>query len=144
MKKLKFILLGLAGLSLFACNSGSTNSTSDVQTSTNAGNSGVNAWELSYQANGCRTMTGYNSTCQVQINYGGTGTYNGALPVMTGLNGYSNNTNIQCTEGASSTTYKNNPCTVTITNTGASSSTAQTAVITLNNKILSFTVGGGL
>lgn len=145
MKKLKFILLGLAGLSLFACNSGSTNSTSDVQTyAAGSGSALTNQWELSYRATGCRTMTGYNSTCQVQINYGGTGTYSGALPLITGLNGYSNNTNIQCTAGASATTYKNNPCTVTITNTGANSSTAQTATINLNDQKISFIVGGGL
>lgn len=143
MKKLKFILLGLAGLSLFACNSGGTSS-NDVQNKETSGGVTPNFYKLSYSATGCQTISGTGSTCSVQINYGGTGTYAGITPTITGLNGYTTNISTQCIQISSDTTYANNPCYVTITNTGVSSSNAQTATINLNDQKISFIVGGGL
>lgn len=142
MKLLKTLLVCAGVLSLFACNMGDNVGT-DVQTNSFTGGNGSNQWRLGYTATGCRTIASVNGSCNVQISYSGTGTFSGQTPVITGLNGYTNTANTQCTYPSSSSSY-NNPCTATINVNGANVNNAQTAIINLSTGSISFTVGGGL
>ncbi|RTK98888.1 MAG: hypothetical protein EKK57_10750 [Proteobacteria bacterium] len=74
MKKLKFILLGLAGLSLFACNSGGgTTPSNDVQNISGASPSGSSStYNIVGLATNCRVTP---SNCQVSLTISTTGTY---------------------------------------------------------------------
>lgn len=138
----KFILLALSPLFLVACNSGSNGvNSSDVQNISGSVGTYPNQFQISTgTATGCRAISN-NGSCNISITYLGTGTYyNGPLTTNT-LNGYTS-TIANC----SNTGMQAQTCNFTITNTGGSTSSAQTVTIYANGQsigINAFTLGGG-
>lgn len=146
MKLIKLALVGLAALSLFACNNGGS-STSDVQNQSISGGTEPNTYALNINATGCQTISSNGGTCTVVLSYRGTGNFGNQLPnFSSGTTGYTTNINQMCGLASSSSSY-NNPCTITITsNNGTNTNNKQTAVISLGGTqaTISFNLGGGL
>ncbi|MDD3266291.1 MAG: hypothetical protein PHC75_03830 [Burkholderiales bacterium] len=147
MKILKILLISVGALSLFACNNGDSVG-SDIQQQTTSGGTVPNTYQLAYRATGCQTIASNGGTCTVVLNYGGNGNYGNLLPTFaSGMTGYTNNMSSACTQPSGSSTYNNNPCTITITsNSGTNTGNKQNPVINLGgtNANVSFNLGGGL
>lgn len=137
MKKLKFILLGLAGLSLFACNSGGgTTPSNDVQNISGASPSTekINTYNIVGLATNCRVTP---SNCQVSLTISTTGTYanNNIVGYQIGAQSPQSTTCV--------TSLQTKTCNFTIY---GNVTTATNTVITLGGAptLAAFTIGGGL
>ncbi len=145
MKKILGLLAAAAFL-LNACNSGTGGSTSDVQTGSVNVVNGSSTFNInSFTATGCRTIPA-NGTCTLQLsNYTGSNLFAGPLTLST-LNGYTSNV-ANCN---SANSLLANGCTITITNTSGSVSSAQTFGVIANGNLsslpspLTLTIGGGI
>lgn len=139
MKKLKFILLGLAGLSLFACNSGSDGTTNNNGTTITISN-----------PNACKTIT-TGGSCSINVTYYANSANSSSIGqylTLTLPDYYTSDITTQCSSGAGviSTVSKN--CIITITaQANASVKQPQTGKLYPQNmpsNFTSFIVGGGL
>lgn len=136
---MKKSILTLSTMALAGCNLGAVSN--DTQTNS-LSNSVAN---ISLVATGCQTISA-NGTCTVNLTYsapaGSAVVKNVTSVSLTGLNNY-NNTAGNC----STFTTTSQTCTFTITNTGDSTTTKQTALVSPNgyqNTSVSFYVGGGM
>ena len=142
MKKILGLLA--AAFLLNACNSGTSGSTSDVQTGSVSISVNGAAFNInSYTATGCRTIPA-NGTCTLQLStYTATGIFVGPL-TSTNPNGYTSNIS-QCNNTAA---LLANSCTITITNTNGTVSNGQTFGVIANGQSaypqVNITVGGGI
>lgn len=142
MKKIKFAVLCSLSMALFACNSGGSVVDDIQQKSTSIGVS-PNQAVLGYSATGCKTISPGGS-CNVTLQYNGTGTYSNQLPLLSSSNGYTNTIASNCITPSSA----NNPtCSFTITaNSNTNTNAGQIAVISLGgtDANISLTLGGGM
>lgn len=142
MKKILGLLA--AALLLNACNSGTSGSTSDVQTGSGSITVNSSTFNInSFTATGCQTIPA-NGSCTLQINgYTGSGIFVGPL-TSTNPNGYTSNIS-QCNNAAALIA---NSCTVTITNTNGNVGTGQAFGVIANSNsaypLVNITVGGGI
>ncbi len=136
MKKLNLILISIASLSLFACNMGDTGGDSTIA-------------YINITSNTCKTITKHGQ-CTVNVTYYAPANspvvQNQTFLQLTGLTGYSDNINQQCSSGNGYFKTTQQSCIITITNLDANVSSAQTASLSPHgyaSTTATFTVGGG-
>jgi hypothetical protein len=141
--KNKSIFVALSALMVLAgCNAGNNTNSSDVQTNAGSIGQSPNTFAItSLTATGCKTIS-VNGNCSVNIVYNGTGTFVGSLAATFPITGYTS-PNISSCQAVSAISHS---CTFTISNTGASVSSAQNVNISSNGQagLNLFVVGGGM
>lgn len=138
MKKVKFLIIGLAGLSLMACNAGGDSTTNNNATITIA------------NLNACKSITA-NGSCSINVTYYANSANSstiGQFLQLTLPNNYISNITTQCSSGAGAISTTPKKCTITITaQQNAQVNQPQTGQLypaNLSSNFTSFIIGGGI